>query len=144
MVQTRDFRTGRRDTAAITPDELLVHLREGGAKRVYLSRTEAFRDGTIPVVATYPVQPSSGAPLSGGGSIREMLVEVFEAIGGRCWFRDDEWALEWNVEPAFSEQQLDLLPIYDRGIEQKFGDGFVLRNLHVVYEEYTDGLCGDF
>lgn len=125
-------------TAVLTPDELVVHLREAGAKRVYLSRTDAFRGGAIPITATYEFDDSDSMDGSDSDSVRKMLTSVFESIGDRLWFHDRSWALEWSVKPAFTEPQLDLMPLYDRGVEQKYTDGFTLGNLHCVYEEWQE------
>lgn len=125
--------TGER-TAVATPDELVLHLQQAGAKRVYLSRPGAFCDGVIPIIATYAFTPQMAARESGSRVAREMLHSVFEAIDDRLWFHDREWSLEWNVEPAFMDLQTDLIPLYDRGVERKYGDGFNLRNSLFAYE----------
>lgn len=129
--------TGRRK-AVPTPDELVVHLREARAKRVYLSRSNAFYDGVIPLIATYEYTPEETARESESEAVRKMLRRVFDAIGDQLWFYDREWSLDWRVEPAFTDSQADLLPLYDRGVEQKHGDGFNLRNLLFAYEAYRE------
>lgn len=129
--------TGERK-AVTTPDELVVHLREARAKRVYLSRSDAFYDGVVPLIATYEFTPEETARGSESEAAREMLRSVFEAIGDRLWFYDREWSLDWQVEPAFTDPKGDLIPLYDRGVEQKHGDGFNLRNLLFAYEAYRE------
>lgn len=131
-------RRGGHLPSILTTDELLVHLREAGAKRVYLSRTDAFRDGSLPLVATYEFTTAESTHESRTASEREMLESVFDAIDDRLRFHDREWILTWSVEPAFTEPQLDLVPLYDRSIEYKHGDGFNLANLFFVYEEYRE------
>lgn len=138
MVQDPHATSGERQTPVSTPDELVVHLREEGAKCVYLSRRQAFRDGMIPITATYEFASEDTHDRTGAKLEREMLTSVFEAIGDRIWFHDREWVLEWTVEPAFTEPQLTLIPLYDRRVEQNHGDGFNLWNLLFVYEEYRD------
>ncbi|UHQ96094.1 hypothetical protein [Natrinema halophilum] len=118
-----------------TPDELVVHLREAGASGVYLSRNDAFRDGVIPITATFAATPGESAYGCESGAVREMLRSVFESIGDQLRFHGHEWFLEWTVEPAFAEPNTDLFPLYDRRIEQTYGDGFNLWNLVFVYEE---------
>lgn len=122
---------GARSSAVPTPDELVVHLREAGAKCVYLARDEAFRDGSIPVTATYEFDEDGRQ----SETAREMLTSVFEGIGDRIRFLDRRWTLEWEVEPAYDEPQLRLVPLYDRRVERRHGDGYNLRNLRFVYEE---------
>lgn len=129
---------GRRTTGT-TPDELVRHLREAGAKRVYLSRTDAFRDETIPIVATYPYADEA-TDGSRGEATRRMLTSVFEATDDRLRFHDREWSLEWRVEPAFDEPRADLSPLYDRTVERKYDDGFNLRTLLFAYEAYRDAI----
>lgn len=136
MIRTWDARPDRQQPVTITPDELVVHLREAGATQVYLSRTDSFRDGTISLTATYELPTAEATPGAVGTAERERMVRVFDAIDDRLWFHDREWALTWEVEPVFREPQLDLIPLYERSIEHKHGDGFVLQNLFVVYEEY--------
>lgn len=136
MVQEPHVKSGERQTPVLTPDELVVHLREAGATCVYLSREAAFRDGMIPITATYEFTSEDTHDCTGPKLVREMLTSVFEALGDRIWFHDRAWVLEWTVEPAFTEPDLDLIPLYDRRVEQNHGDGFNLWNLLVVYEEY--------
>ena len=130
--------TGRRPRSVPTPDELVVHLREAGARSVYLAGEAAFRDGTIPITATYEYAGDD----PGGGSASEVfhqrLRNVFDAIGDRIWFHDREWLLEGTVEPAFTDPPPDLVPLYDRSVERNHGDGFNLRNLLFVYEDDRD------
>lgn len=135
MVRTFDTRRNDR-SSVVSVDELAVHLREAGAQGVYLSRTDAFRDGRLPVVATYEIPPSGDEHESRVASGREMLVAVFEAIDHRLWFHDRAWTLEWEVEPAFEKPRSNLFPIYDRTVECAHGDGFNLWNLLFLYEEY--------
>lgn len=127
--------TGRRTTVT-TPDEVVRHLREAGAKRVYLARSDAFRSGAIPVVATYEHTAGEPARESGAAAVREMLTSVFDAVGDRVRFHGREWPLDGRVEPAFAEPRTDLLPLYDRGVEHRYGDGFNLRNLLFAYDAY--------
>lgn len=140
---------GPRSTAVPTPDELVVHLREAGAKCVYLARDEAFRDGTIPVTATYEFDDDTdirtgtdtrtdrrGTPET--ETAREMLESVFEGVGDRIQFHDRQWVLEWSVEPAYDEPQLPLVPLYDRRVERRHGDGYNLQNLRFVYAEQQE------
>lgn len=129
--------TGR-PTGVTTADELVRHLQEAGATRVYLVRTDAFRDGTIPITATYKLTPEDSRRNAGSRAVHEMLTSVFESIGDRLWVQDREWVLDWEVKPAFTEPPADLLPLYDRGVEQKHGDGFNLRNLLFAYEAYLE------
>lgn len=137
MAPPFDSGTGLQRPPLITPDELVVHLREAGAKRVYIAR-DAFRDGVIPITATYEVTAQETARGSGAATTREMLRSVFEAIGERLWFHDREWTLDGQVEPAFTDPPADVIPLYDRGVEQKYGKGFNLRNLLFVYETYRE------
>lgn len=138
MARDVDARTGGHRPAVTTPDELVVQLREAGAKRVYLSRTDAFRDGTIPITATYELTPADRPRNSGAADERKLLRRVFDAIDDRLWVHGREWTLEWAVEPAFTDPQLELIPLYDRSVEHKHGDGFALQNLLFVYEEYHE------
>ncbi|QFU84620.1 hypothetical protein [Natronorubrum aibiense] len=131
------------DEFVATPDELLCHLREAGAATVYLARTDAFRDGVIPVVATYGSPPVASDPFTAAEttdeltteSVPKMLRRVFESIGDRLRFHGHEWVLEWDIKPAFTEPRPTLVPLYDRSVEEKYGDGFNLWNLYFVYEE---------
>lgn len=127
-----------RRTTMLTPDELVRHLREAGAKRVYLSQTDSFRDGSIRITATYEFAADETARESGSEAVREMLASVFETTDDRLRFRDREWVLDWAVEPKFTVPRPDLLPLYDRGIERKYDDGFNLRNLWFAYEAFQD------
>lgn len=170
MARTPSAGTGPRPRSVPTPDELVVHLREAGARSVYVSRERAFRDGTVPITATYEYtngyrdssddrgstddrgsgdhrgsgddRNSAGGQVpnddrragSSAETVHEQLGTVFDAIGDRIWFHDREWALEGVVEPAFPDPQPELIPLYDRHVERKHGDGFNLRNLLFVYE----------
>lgn len=116
----------------MTPDELVRHLREAGAERVYFSRADAFRDETIALIATYAF--ASDETESRSETAREMLTSVFEATDDRLRFHGREWTLEWDVEPAFTERPTDLSPLYDRTVERKYDDGFNLRALLFAYE----------
>lgn len=138
MVQDPHAHSDERQSPVSTPDELLVHLREAGAKCVYLSRGRAFRDGTIPITATYEFASEDTQDGTEAKLVRELLTSVFDAVGDRIWFHDREWVLEWTVEPAFTDPDLNLVPLYDRRVEQKHGDGFNLWNLLFVYEEYRE------
>lgn len=121
--------------AVLTPDELVVHLREAGVKCIYLAREQAFRDGTIPITVTYEFSSEETQEETGSKRVREMLIRVLNTIGDQIWFHDRAWLLDWTVEPAFTNPQLNLIPLYDRRVEHKHGDGFNLRNLLFVYEE---------
>ncbi|MDX5990229.1 hypothetical protein [Haloferax mediterranei] len=121
-----------------TPDELVVHLREAGAKCVYLSRERAFREGTVPITVTYEFSREETEDDTGSEMVHEMLTSVFDAFGDQIWFHDRKWFLDWSVEPAFTEPELDLIPLYDRRVERKHGDGFNLWNLRFVYEAYRE------
>jgi hypothetical protein len=125
----------KRSTLATTPDELVCHLREAGATSVYLSRTDAFRGGVLSILATYATTLDETVYGTEPETTREMLRSVFNAIGDRLWFHGREWNVEWDVKPAFDEPRTDLVPLYDRRIERKYGDGFNLWNLYFVYEE---------
>lgn len=131
-------KTGKRSAPVPTPDELVVHLREAGAMCVYLSRGQAFCNGTIPLTATYAFSSDETRDSSESELVCEMLMSVFDTIGNQIWFHGREWILDWTVEPAFTDSQLDLIPLYDRRVEQKHSDGFNLRNLLFVYEEYQE------
>lgn len=131
-------RPTKRQQATPTVDELVRHLREAGAKRVYLSWDDAFRDGTVPLLATYAFASEETRRTADPDRVREMLTDVFEATTDNLRFHNREWALEWRVEPAFAESRTDLLPLYDRKMERKYGDGFNLRNLRFAYEMYHE------
>lgn len=122
----------------MTPDELVRHLRAAGAKRVYFSRTDAFRDETIALVATYAFTPDETPRGSRPESVREMLTSVLEGTDGQLRFHGREWTLEWDVEPAFTDHRAALCPLYDRAVERKYGDGFNLRALLFAYEAFRD------
>lgn len=126
---------GRRSRSVPTPDELVVHLREAGARCVYVSRAKAFQVGTVPITATYELADDAAGGESAAETVHEQLASVFEAIGDRIWFHDREWDLEGTVEPAFPDQRLDLVPLYDRRVERRHGDGFFIRTLRFVYVE---------
>lgn len=123
-----------RPARATTLDELVVHLREGGAERASLAAADAFRDGSLPVVATY-------AP-EGGETARERLVGVFESIGDRIRFEGETWRLAWEVAPVFDEFRPDLVALYDRGVERRYGDGFDVRAARFVYRRYRETASG--
>lgn len=125
------------ESEVTTLDELVVHLREAGVKRVYLSKPEAFSSGAIPVIATYEYRADSTDDPA-GENVREMLVNVFEAIGERIWFEAQTWALDWEVDVAFTDPPTDLIAVYDRGVERRQRDGFNLRSVHFVYEQYRE------
>lgn len=131
-------RGGPRTASGVTTlDELVLHLREAGAKRVYLSKADAFRTGAIPVIATYEYREDA-EDVSDTGTEREMMVSVLEAIDDRIWFDTQTWSLEWQVELAFTDPKVDLVALYDRGVEHKRGDGFNLRSVFFVYEQYLE------
>lgn len=129
---TAEFARGAdRSPGPITLDRLLVHLREAGARRVYLPKAEAFRDGSLPVVATYEYD-------DGDAPGRAALVDVFESVGDRVRFQDREWDLAWTVDPAYESLRADHVALYDRGVERRCGDGFNLRGAWFAYEQYRD------
>lgn len=136
MAGESESKSAGQKTAVTTPDELVRHLREAGAKRVYVSRTETFHDGVIALTATYEFTEETTASGPDSEGVREMLRSVFEAIGEQVWFHNRTWPLDWLVKPAFTDPDVALLPLYDRGVEQKHGDGFNLRNLLFAYETY--------
>lgn len=130
--------TGGRPRSIPTPDELVVHLREAGARSVYVSREGSFRDDSIQITATYEYASDEPDHGSSSETVHELLTSVFDAFGDRIWFHDREWVLDWSVEPAFPESRPDLVPIYDRRVERKHGDGFNLWNLNYVYEDVRE------
>lgn len=101
---------------------------------VYVSRERAFSDGTIPLTVTYEYADDDPEDGTTSGTVHERLTSVFDAFGDRIWFHDREWDLDGTVEPAFPDPEPDLLPLYDRRVERKHGDGFNLRNILFVYE----------
>ncbi|WP_226008245.1 hypothetical protein [Natrinema salinisoli] len=135
MTGTSEYRPNGRGATVTTPEELVLHLCQAGAKGVYLSRTDAFRDGVVPIIATYTPTPAETVLDVDPKTVRELLQSVFESIDNRIRFHGRECALEWTVEPEFTGPRTDLVPLYDRDVEQKYGDGFNLWNLFFVYEE---------
>lgn len=111
-----------------TPEELLIHLREAGARRVLVSR-DAFSDGTVSVTATYPAGGTSGFT---AGLIRD----VFDAVGHELWFLGSPWRLLASIEPSGPDQHDDRLPLFDATMAAKHGEGLNLWNLYFVYEAH--------
>lgn len=150
-----------RPESATTLDELVLHLREAGVKRVYLSKDGVFRDDVISIIATVERQRSedrgredtepetltdivdhySGSRQAEGERApeRERVRSVFEALGNRVRFASEAWTIDWTVRPTYSDPPVDLTTLYDRGVEYKLGDGFNLRNALFVYERYCEG-----
>lgn len=145
---------------ATTLDELVLHLREAGAKRVYLSKDTAFQDGVISIITTVEQQrgeeheredvesetltniidyySGDDENASDGTPDREHVTNVFETIGDRVRFASTEWTIDWTVRSEYSDPPLNLATLYDRGIEYKLGDGFNLRNVLFVYEQHCE------
>lgn len=152
----RDSAQGRPKTVT-TVDELVRHLREAGAKRVYLSKKEVFQDGQISMIAT--VDPQRGgneereeadsetlAEIIGhysgecqnDGFERKQVASVFEALGDRVLIASRVWTVDWTVRAAYTDPPVHLTTLYDRDVEFKQGDGFNLRNVLFVYEQYCE------
>lgn len=157
----RHQRTGRNRSESVTTlDELVLHLREAGVKRVYLSKDDVFQDDVISIIATVEQQRSedqrredtepktltdivdhySGDRQTEGErtSERERVRSVFEALGNRVRFASEAWTIDWTVRSTYSDPPVDLTTLYDRGVEYKLGDGFNLRNALFVYERYCE------
>lgn len=148
---------GNRPETITTIDELVRHLREAGAKRVYLSRENAFQDGVISMIATVEVQRSgneerddaesetltgiidhySGEPQNESFE-REHVTGVFEALGDSVRFASRAWTVDWTVRSAYRDPPAEFTTLYDRGVEYKHGDGFNVRNALFAYERYCE------